>query len=134
MTDYVCTFAATPTNLYPTFEKVSSQPGCCTINGAGTCITAYGMNSTCHILKYIADGSDAAPYRITILTRDAGNLTLSDNQCMVLVPNIQQNGEYSTGNGIGPNDAGLVSKYGYDGCTIGVSSSDCVSVLDTEVR
>ncbi len=130
MTDYVCTFAATPTNLYPTFEKVSAQPGCCTINGEGSCTTAYGLNNTCHILKYIADGSDAAPYRITILARDAGQLALTENQCLGLVPTIQQKGEYSTGNGMGPNDAGLASKYGYDGCTVGVSLISWYSVLD----
>lgn len=117
MTSIACTFSATPGPLYPTFEKITKQPGCC-VTDAGTVTSAYGLNDTCHVLLY--EGS-AAPYRLTLLESNAGNLSLSTGQCVALVMSIQNDGQYSTGDGTGPSDAGLASKYGYDGCVVGVS-------------
>lgn len=64
---------------------------------------------------------NAAPYRLTLLSKSTGNLSLSTGQCTKLVMEVQDNGEYSTGDGTGPSDAGLASKYGYAGCVVGVS-------------
>lgn len=71
---------------------------------------------------------NAAPYRLTLLDSNAGNLTLSTGQCDALVMMIQNKGEYSTGDGMGPGDAGLASKYGYSGCVVGVSSGSCIGI------
>ena len=45
---------------------------------------------------------------------------MSNGQCISLVMSLEQKAEYSTGNGTGPSDAGLASKYGYKGCVAGV--------------
>lgn len=83
--------------------------------------SAYGLNDTCHVLLYMGD---AAPYRLTLLEKSTGNLSLSTGQCDAMVIQLQNNGEYSAGNGTGPSDAGLASKYGYKGCVVGVSWRD----------
>jgi len=117
MTDIACTFAATPGPLYSTFQKVTTQPGCCVTDSDGTVTSAYGLNNTCHVLYY---AGNAAPYRLTLLESNAGNLSMSNGQCISLVMSLEQKAEYSTGNGTGPSDAGLASKYGYKGCVAGV--------------
>ena len=117
MADLACTFSATPGPLYSTFEKVTSQPGCCVTDASGTVTSAYGLNDTCHVLLY---KGEAMPYRLTLLEQATGNLTISTGQCTALVLEVEAHGEYSTGNGMGPSDAGLASKYGYDGCVPGM--------------
>lgn len=118
MTTSACTFSATAGPLYHSFENVTQQPGCCVADGTGALTSAYGLNNTCHVLLYTGD---AAPYRLTLLHKSTGNLTLSTGQCDALVMQVQSNGQYSAGDGTGPSDAGLASKYGYDGCVVGVS-------------
>lgn len=85
--------------------------------GTGAITTAYGINDTCHALLYTGN---AAPYRLTLLNRSTGDLKLTDGQCNLMILNIMNDGSYSTGDGMGPTDAGLASKYGYNGCVVGV--------------
>lgn len=117
MADLACTFAATPGPLYSNFQKVTSQPGCCVTDPTGTITSAFGLNNTCHVLSY--QGS-AAPYRLTQVLSNAGNLSMTNGDCVAMVLNIANTGEYATGNGTGPSDAGLATRYGYDGCVVGV--------------
>lgn len=117
--------------MYPKFENVTRQPGCCITDGGGTVTSAYGLNNTCHLLLYMGE---AAPYRLTLLDNNTGNLSLSTGQCISLTMKIQNDGTYSTGDGMGPSDAGLASKYGYNGCVVGVSTPFSFGSIECDRR
>ncbi|KAK3116513.1 hypothetical protein LTR53_003057 [Teratosphaeriaceae sp. CCFEE 6253] len=120
MSDLPCTFSAKAGPLYPAFQNITAQSGCCVTDTSGAVTTAYGLNNTCHILRYLGN---AEPYRLVLLEQSAGQLTLDVGECTAMVLQIQAKGTYSVGDGTGPVDAGLASKCGYKKCVVGASAN-----------